>query len=68
MTRSEKASIRRYYHDLELRFMADGSVEARSRVNHPWSLLYTKEDAERHIAAVAAALTKYAIQSKRKLT
>ena len=58
MTRSEKDSIRRHYHYLELRFRADGSVEARSRVNHPWGLLYTASDAERHIEA----------QSKRKLT
>jgi hypothetical protein len=61
MTRSEKDSIRGYYHYLDLRFRADGSVDARPGVGHPWGILYTKEDAERHIAAVSD-------QSKRKLT
>jgi hypothetical protein len=60
MTRAEKDSIRGHYHYLELRFRADGSVEARPGDGHPWGLLYTKKDAERHIAAVTA-------QSKRKL-
>lgn len=52
MTRKEKAGMRAWYAYQQLRFRADGSVEARPGLGHPWGLLYSREDAERHIKAV----------------
>lgn len=54
MTRTEQRMIRGYYPHWELRFRADGSVEARKRPGGAWGLLYTADDAERHLKAVRA--------------
>jgi len=55
MTRKQKDLIRGWYSYQQIRFRADGSVEARPGFGHPWGLLYTRKDAERHVAAQFAA-------------
>lgn len=55
MTRREKNIIRAHYADCyhALRFRADGSVEAQQAPGAPWGLLYSADDAQRHLDTVA---------------
>ena len=54
MTRKEKNIIRAHWSCsyCKLRFRADGSVEGKKSPGGAWGLLYTGEDACRHIQAV----------------
>lgn len=51
-TRRQQGAIRRHWSNYELRFQADGTVEARRGSGKAWGLLYTAADASRHLEAI----------------
>ncbi|HEX5426552.1 MAG TPA: hypothetical protein VFW94_23595 [Candidatus Acidoferrales bacterium] len=54
MTRAEQKIIRDHYSYQRLRFRKDGTVEGQKRAGGAWGLLYSAEEAARHVAVVKA--------------
>lgn len=55
-TQREKGAIRRHWSYLQLRFHANGTVEARPGKGHAWGILYSRNDAIRHLQAIGLRL------------